>query len=98
MRYVLLRALILLLATLGSATAHDVPEQVVLHGFVKPEGNRLHLVVRLPTVLLLGMNLPKRGPGYLDLAQIDEPVLQAAAATTAKEIEFYENGLLLKPD
>ena len=79
MRYLLLRALILLIATLGSAAAHDIPEEIVLHGFVKPEGNRLHFVVRMPTVMLLSMNLPKRGPGFLDLAQIDEPVLQASA-------------------
>jgi hypothetical protein len=98
MRSFLLRALIVFAAALGSAAAHDIPEEIVLHGFVKPEGNRLHFVLRLPTVMLLGMNLPKRGPGYLDLAQIDETVLQAAAATVAKEIELYENGTLLKPD
>jgi hypothetical protein len=97
MRSFLARVLILLAATLGPALAHDIPEEIVLHGFVKPEGDRLHFVVRVPTVMLLSMNLPKRGPGYLDLAQIDEPMLQAAAAATAKEIELFENGLLLKP-
>lgn len=98
MRNFLVRALILLAATLGPAAAHDIPEEIVLHGFVKPEGNRLHFLVRVPTVMLLSMNLPKRGPGYLDLAQIDEQPLQAAAAATAKEIELYENGVLLEPD
>jgi hypothetical protein len=98
MRKFLVRVLVLLAAALGPAAAHDIPQEIVLHGFVKPEGDRLHVLVRVPTVMLLGMNLPKRGPGYLDLAEIDEQTLQAAVATTAKEIELYENGLLLKPD
>ena len=97
MRNLFVRVLILLAATLGPAAAHDIPEEIVLHGFVKPEGNRLHVLLRVPTVMLLNMNLPKRGPGYLDLAQIDEQMLQSAAAMTAKEIELFENGLLLKP-
>ena len=97
MRNFLVRAVILLAATLGPAAAHDIPEEIVLHGFVKPEGDRLHFLVRVPSVMLLSLNLPKRGPGYLDLAHIDEPPLQAAAASTAKEIELYENGGLLRP-
>jgi hypothetical protein len=97
MRKLLIRALVLLAATLGSALAHDVPEEIVLHAFVKPQGDRLHLLVRLPSVLLLGANLPKRGPGYLDLAHIDEQVLQAAAAPAVKAVELYENGQALAP-
>lgn len=97
MRNFLVGAAILLAAALGPAAAHDIPEQIVLQGFVKPEGDRLHFLVRVPSVMLLNLNLPKRGPGYLDLAHIDERPLQAAAATTAKEIELYENGVLLRP-
>jgi len=94
--------LLLLAAVLGvgvvstPAPAHDIPDEIVLHGFVKPEGDRLHFLVRVPLVMLLSMNLPKRGPGYLDLPQIDER-LQASAAATAKEIELYENGVRLTP-
>jgi len=78
------------------ATAHDIPDEIVLHGFVKPEGDRLHFLVRVPLVMLLSMNLPKRGVGYLDLAQIDERLL-ASATATAKEIQLYENGNPLTP-
>jgi hypothetical protein len=78
------------------ALAHDIPDEIVLHGFVKPEGDRLHFLVRVPLVMLLSMNLPKRGPGFLDLAQLDEK-LQASAAATAREIELYEEGVILTP-
>ncbi len=84
-------------AALGPAAAHDIPEQLVLHGFIKPEGQRLHFVVRLPLAMLLNLNLPKRGPGFLDLANIDDAPLQTAAGLAAKDIELYENGTLLKP-
>ena len=96
------RSLALLLAVvLGvllptPARAHDIPDEVVLHGFIKPEGDRLHFVVRVPLVMLLSMNLPKRGVGYLDLPQIDDKLL-ASAAATAKEIQLYENGERLTP-
>jgi hypothetical protein len=78
------------------ARAHDIPDEIVLHGFVKPEGDRLHFLVRVPLAMLLSMNLPKRGHGFLDLARIDEK-LQPSAAATAREIELYENGILLRP-
>jgi hypothetical protein len=78
------------------AVAHDIPDEIILHGFIKPEGDRLHFLVRVPLVMLLSMNLPKRGPGFLDLARIEEP-LQASAVATAKEIELYENGVRLTP-
>jgi hypothetical protein len=83
-----------LLAT--PAAAHDIPDEIVLHGFVKPEGERLHLLVRVPLAMLLSMNLPKRGLGYLDLSQVDEK-LPAATAATAREIQLYENGNPLTP-
>ena len=96
------RSLVFLLAVvLGvllstPARAHDIPDEIVLHGFIKPEGDRLHFLVRVPLVMLLSMNLPKRGPGYLDLPQIDDKLL-ASAAAAAKEIQLYENGEPLTP-
>lgn len=92
----LLFALLFGVAAAAPVVAHDIPDEIVLHGFVKPEGERLHFLVRVPLAMLLSMNLPKRGPGYLDLPQIDER-LQASAAATAKEIVLYENGVRLTP-
>ena len=51
----------ILLAT--PATAHDIPDEILLQGFIKPEGDRLHFLVRVPLVTLLSMNLPEAGPG-----------------------------------
>lgn len=78
------------------AAAHDIPDQIRLHGFVKPEGDRLHFLVRIPLIMLLNLNLPKRGLGYLDLPHLG-PGLEAAAAATAREFMLLENGGLLTP-
>jgi len=82
----------------GSAIANgaDLPPEVVLQAFAKAENGRLRLLVRMPLDLLVGFGLPKRGPGYLDLARIDDRLTQAAAAA-GRQIELREDGILLVP-
>jgi hypothetical protein len=78
------------------ANGADLPPEVVLQAFAKAENGRLRLLVRMPLDLLVGFGLPKRGPGYLDLARIDER-LQHAAAAAGRQIELREDGTLLVP-
>ena len=75
--------------------AHDIPDEIVLYGFIKPEGDRLHFLVRVPLVML-GTGLPKRGPGYIDLP-LPEERLQAVAAAAAREMVVHEDGVALTP-
>jgi hypothetical protein len=78
------------------ANGADLPPEIVLQGFAKPEQGRLRLLVRVPLVLLSSFGLPKRGPGFLDLAHIDDKLKQVAAAT-ARQIELREEGNALVP-
>jgi len=78
-----------LLAT--PAAGHDVPGEMRVHAFLKPEGQRLHVLVRLPLALLLNLSLPKRGPGYIDLAHVEDGLSRAIAATD-QDLEFFEDG------
>lgn len=73
------------------ASAHDVPLETEVRAFVKPEGDRLHVLLRLPLSLLLNVDLPKQGPGYLALAHVDEGLARAVAAAD-KDIVWFENG------
>lgn len=80
--------------------AHDVPNEFVMDAFIKADGDRLHVLVRAPLEMLLDMRLPKRGPGYIDLAErkrIDE-VLGASAVALAAEVGLFENGQRLTLD
>ncbi len=87
---------LLLLTLLARLVAHDIPDEIVVQTFVKPAGERLHVLVRLPLALLLNMNLPKRGPGYLDFAHL-APALKASADATARELDLFEEGRRLAP-
>src|SRR5438132_11446197 len=53
---------------MADANGGDLPPEIRLQGFVRAEEGRLHLVVRIPFVLLLGLELSEWGPGYLHLA------------------------------
>ena len=66
-----------------------------MHAFVKPEGERLQVLVRVPLELPLNLNIPKRGDGYLDLAGVEDSIPKAIAAT-AKEMLFFEDGRRLE--
>lgn len=73
-------AVLLLFGPLQQARAHDVPAEFRAHIFVKPDNDRMQMLVRLPLSLLLNIDLPKKGPGYIDLAQADEGMQRAATA------------------
>src|SRR5882724_3237794 len=73
------------------AGAHDIPDEMRMHAWAKPAGDRLHVLVRVPLTLLLNLNLPKRGIGYLELSQLDDG-LRTAVAAIAKDLEFFEDG------
>jgi hypothetical protein len=80
-----------LLALCGAAHAHDIAGESRIHAFLKPEGEVLRVLVRVPLELLLNLNLPKRGVGYLDLPHVRPQLARAIKATTA-ELLFFEDG------
>jgi hypothetical protein len=77
------------------AAAHDVPADVTVQAFLKPEGQRLHLLVRAPMGTLRDVGFPTRGPVYLDLARVDASLREAAKLWIADEIELYEDDVRL---
>src|SRR5260370_15466371 len=73
------------------APAHDIPNDVTVQAFVKPDGAHLHLLVRVPLKAMRDVNFPERGPGYLDLAGSTALLPEAAMLCIANFIEAYEN-------
>ncbi len=79
------------------AVGHDIPDEVRIPVFVREANGELHLVARVPLLLLLSLNVPKWGAGYLDFERAD-PVLQRAAEVFAAEAPlFHPDGSLLPP-
>ncbi len=72
------------------ATAHDIPNDITVQVFLKPEGQRLHLLVRVPLRACRDVDFPTRGPGYLDIARADKSLRDAATLWISDNIELYE--------
>jgi hypothetical protein len=72
------------------AAAHDVPDDVKVQAFVKPAGDKLHLLLRVPLSAMREVDVPLRGPGYLDLARADAALRNAATLWLANNIEIRE--------
>lgn len=82
--------LILLALFSQIVVADDIPADITLQIFVKPDGQRLHLIVRVPLSAMRDVSFPLRGPGYLELDQAD-PLLRAAATNwIAGNVVVYE--------
>jgi hypothetical protein len=74
----------------SGAAAHDVPDDVKVQAFVKPSGEKLQLLVRVPLSAMREVDVPLRGPGYLDLARADAALRNAATLWLADNIEIHE--------
>jgi hypothetical protein len=79
-----------LVVAAGAACAHEVPSDVKLQVYVKPEGAKLQLLVRVPLTAMREIDVPKRGPGYLDLARADTALRDAARLWIADNVDLYE--------
>jgi hypothetical protein len=80
------------LAFQASPSAHEVPNEVTVLAFLKPEGTTARFVVRAPMVSLRDVTVPVTGPGYLDIAAADPALRDAAGLWIADFVELYENG------
>jgi hypothetical protein len=75
--------------------AHEIPNDVTVQSFVKPEGQRLRLLVRAPLSAMRDIDYPQRGAGYLDLDHADAAIRNAAILWIADSVKLYEDDILL---
>jgi hypothetical protein len=89
-RVMLVSLAVLFLLWPHGAWAHDIPNDVTVQAFVKPAGQRLDLLVRVPLKAMRDVDFPERGPGYLDLNRVDAYLRDAATLWISDAIELYE--------
>ncbi len=77
--------------------AHDIPDEVLIPVFLRETDGELHLLARMPLLLLAALNAPKWGAGYLDLERVDPTLRRAAEAFGAEAPLFDDDGALLPP-
>jgi hypothetical protein len=83
-------AMTLVVALPSQPSAHEIPARVTVLAFVKPEGQRLQVVVRVPLEAMRDIIFPLRGPTSLDLERVDSLLPDAARIWIADYIELYE--------
>jgi hypothetical protein len=72
-------ALAALIAVLvSSVAAHDVPTDIRINAFVKPAGDRLELLIRVPMAAIQEIEFPLRGQGFIVVSRADEALRNAA--------------------
>ncbi len=87
---------LLLLVWPAVPSAHDIPNDVTVQTFLKPDGQRLRLVVRVPLLAMRDMDYPKprdtKNTDLLDLARADAALRDAATLWVSDFVDLYENG------
>ena len=75
--------------------AHDIPNDVTIQTFLKPEAQRLRLVVRVPLQAMRDMDYPKpRGTtraDLMDLGRADDTLRDASTLWISDFLDVYEN-------
>jgi hypothetical protein len=91
-----LLALILTACALpATAAAHDIPRDVTVQAFARPEGQRLRLLIRVPLKAIMDVEFPRRPGDYVDLARVEPSLRDAARLWLASKIELFEDDVPL---
>ncbi len=84
-----------LVAIPSQPKGHEIPNDVTVRMFVKPDGRTLRVLVRVPLNAMRDFNFPVRGPGYLQIEAAEQMLHDAAIMWVADYLEVYENGAAL---
>lgn len=90
----LLIGLILLMPT-WSGEAHEIPSDVTVQAFVKPEDGKLRMLLRVPLTAMRDYDFPSREPGYLNIREADELVRESAEVWIGDYVSMLEDGTSL---
>ena len=85
------RCVVLALLVVAPALAHDIPNDVIVHAFLKPEGERLRLLLRVPMEAMSDIEVPLRDRGYLDIGRADQALRDAAVIWLTRNVRIYED-------
>jgi hypothetical protein len=82
--------LTVLLLVPTTATAHDIPASVVVHAFVRPSGQVLRVVVRVPLAAMRDVELPRRDDSTLEMSRAEPALRHGAMLWLAGDLAFLE--------
>ena len=93
----LLVGLVVVASLAPAPQAHEVPADVRIQMFIKPDGPVLRVLVRVPMASINDIPWPQRQDGMLDFAspELSGTLAEAATQGIADQLLVYENGAVL---
>jgi hypothetical protein len=88
---------LVMLGLVARPAAHDIVSDVVVQAFVKPDGDRLRVLVRVPLAAMRDFTFPTRPPGFLEISRADAALRGAARTWLLDGSAAYENDRRLPP-
>jgi len=86
----------------AGVTAHEIPSDVTVQTFFRPDGSRLRVLVRVPLSAMRDLDYPQRSrtnSDLLDISRADKVLRDAATLWIADFLDVYEDGRKLpRPD
>ena len=80
----------LLTSAVARPSAHDIPASVSVHAFVRPEGQTLRVLLRVPLTSMRDFNFPVRDGALLDLVRVQPMAREAATTWLASSLAVFE--------
>jgi len=70
--------------------AHDIPVDVTVQMFARPEGQAFHLLVRVPLEAMRDVNYPRWNQQFVDISRAEPLLPDAAAQWVSDFVDVYE--------
>src|SRR5262245_35233949 len=83
-------AVLVMLCLAARPSAHDIPASVSVHAFVRPEGQTLRVLLRVPLTSMRDFNFPVRDGALLDLVRVHPMAREAATTWLATSLALFE--------
>ena len=80
------------LVLIAGPQAHEIPNEVTVQSFLRPEGQTLVFLVRAPLKAMRDVDIPLLPNGFLDLARVGPTLNDAAMLWIGDFVELYEDG------
>jgi len=87
---------LLVIGTQKNVSAHEIPNNVVINSYLKPNESTANLLIRAPLEAMRDMNFPLTGPGYLQLGKMHELSMDAAEIWLGNFVDLYEGSQKIK--
>jgi hypothetical protein len=83
-------ALPLLFGLPRGLAAHDIPNDITVQAFLRPDGQKVRLLVRAPLQAMRDIDYPRRDREFVDLAKADQALREAAVVWIVNDVDLYE--------